>query len=85
MVKLRISADDEEGTLQRAIFEFSKRNIPIEGLFYRRETGGVTMQFSLNSEEDAQNVLRNLSKIYGVRNAEIVLAKEGEIFGESIL
>lgn len=66
MVKLRILASEEEGTLQRAIFEFSRRNIEIERLLYSHEGDHALLHITVKSDADAMKVLKHLRKIYGV-------------------
>lgn len=75
MKNLRILASDEEGTLQRTIFEFSRRNIPIGKLLYSRESDCVTMDIGVEGE-DASRVLKHLNRIYGVREVRIEDSKE---------
>ncbi len=74
MKNLRILASDEDGTLQRTIFEFSRRNIPIGRLLYDRDKDLVTMRIGVEGE-DAFRVLKHLNRIYGVKEVTI---EEGE-------
>lgn len=76
MAKLRISASEDEGTLQRAIFEFSRRNIEIERLVYHREANRVVMQITVGSSVDALRVLKHLKRIPGVMDVETMLREE---------
>lgn len=66
MVKLRISADEVDGTLQRAIFEFSRRNIEIERLLYSRENGRIVLHITVKNDNDALKVTKHLKRICGV-------------------
>ena len=66
MVKLRISANEVDGTLQRAIFEFSRRNIEIERLVYSRENGRIVLHITVRNSDDALKVTKHLKRISGV-------------------
>ncbi|MBX8636745.1 MAG: hypothetical protein KIY11_00045 [Thermoplasmata archaeon] len=68
--KLRISADDQEGVLQRVIFEFSRRNISIEKLIFVREGGSNAISVELKNDADAMKVVKSIKKIQGVAYAE---------------
>ncbi len=70
MKNLKILASDEEGTLQRTIFEFSRRNISIGRLHFSRQSDSVTMDIGVEGE-DAFRVLKHLNRIYGVREVRI--------------
>lgn len=72
MRNLRILASDEEGTLQRTIFEFSRRNIPIGELKYSRHVDSVTMHIGVEKDEDVGRVLKHLNRIYGVRDVKVL-------------
>ncbi|AKA48025.1 hypothetical protein IX51_01740 [uncultured archaeon] len=69
-------ATDEEGTLQRTIFEFSRRNIPIGRLMYSHEKDSVTMHIGVERDEDVNRVLKHLNRIYGVRDVSILENEE---------
>jgi acetolactate synthase small subunit len=51
--RLRISADDQEGVLQRIIFEFSRRNISIEKLIFSRECSFNIINVDVKNDGDA--------------------------------
>lgn len=70
MAKLRILASEEEGTLQRAIFEFSRRNIDIVRLLYSREQEHVVLHITVASDADAIRVVKHLKRIGGVLDVE---------------
>lgn len=76
MRNLRILATDEEGTLQRAIFEFSRRNISIGKLSYSKERDAVTMHIGVEKDEDANRVLNHLNRIHGVTDVKILENEE---------
>ncbi len=71
-----ILASDEEGTLQRTIFEFSRRNIPIGNLTYKRESDCVTMHIGVEKDEDVNRVLKHLNRIYGVTDVKVLENEE---------
>ena len=68
--RLRISADDQEGVLQRVIFEFSRRNISIEKLIFTRGGCPCTISVDVMSDADAMRVVKSIKKIQGVLYAE---------------
>ena len=68
--KLRISADDQEGVLQRVIFEFSRRNIGIEKLTFTHEGIANTISVELSNDAEAARVVKSIKKIQGVVDAE---------------
>ncbi len=70
VARLKITALDEDGVLQRAVFEFSRRNIVLERLLYARERGKVVIQITVSEDTDARKVLKHLGKIYGVTEVE---------------
>ena len=76
MAKLRISASEDEGTLQRTIFEFSRRNIEIERLVYHRDANRDAKQIKLGSTADALRVLKHLRRIPGVIDVESMVREE---------
>lgn len=76
MRNLRILASDEEGTLQRTIFEFSRRNIPIGKLSYQKEKDTVTMHIGVERDEDADRVMNHLNRIYGVTDVRVLENEE---------
>lgn len=79
MVTIGIVAREEDGVLQRTIFEFSKRNLPIESLHYSRDEGRVVMEVTLGSEKDAGRVVPSIRKIYGVEQVTVPGAEALEI------
>lgn len=75
MVKLIISASEEDGMLQRAIFEFSKRNIEIQRLIYSKEGEHVQIHITVGNAADAGRVLSRLRKIGGVTAVDAAFAE----------
>ncbi len=83
MAKLRISASEEEGTLQRAIFEFSRRNIEIERLLYSREGERAVLHITVRSDADALKVVKHLRRIHGVIEVVDSLKQEETAIAQS--
>ncbi len=68
--RLRISADDQEGVLQRVIFEFSRRNISIEKLSFSRECSFNKINVDVKNDGDALRAIKSIKRIQGVVDAE---------------
>lgn len=76
--RLKINSREEDGVLQRIVFELSKRNIEVGGMLYVRGRRGLAIHITLD-EADAKRVIRHMMRIYGVTEARIV--NEGNIEG----
>lgn len=72
MVTICVVAREEDGVLQRTVFEFSKRNLPVECLQYSHAEGRVVIEVTLGSEKDADRVTPSIRKIYGVEEVTVL-------------
>ncbi|MBX8632170.1 MAG: hypothetical protein KIY12_04465 [Thermoplasmata archaeon] len=70
--RLKVSADDQEGVLQRVIFEFSRRNIRIERLSFSAESG-IELEVVTDRDAEAARLVKSVRRIWGVREAELEL------------
>lgn len=69
--KLKISADDRDGVLQRIIIEFSRRNITIDRLTFVRHSDMDTIEVHTGRETDAARIARSVGRIDGVRDIRL--------------
>lgn len=79
-MKLLVSANKEDGVLQRTYFEFSRRNIEMRSLKYEEEGGMVRIEIEPYRWEDTEKVLKHLRRISGVVDVSVVndLVREEE-------
>ena len=77
--RLKITSREEDGVLQRIVFELSKRNIEVEHMLFVRGNCGLAIHITLE-EANARRVVKHIMRIYGVTAVSIVQAgnKDGE-------
>jgi acetolactate synthase small subunit len=75
--KLKISADDQDGVLQRIIFEFSRRNISIDRLTFVRHSEISTIEVHTGKATDAAKIAKSVGRIDGIRDIRLTADGSG--------